>query len=136
MTDFNQQVISEFRANDGKVGGQFEGAPVLLLHHVGAKSGSERVSPVVYLPDGDRYAVFASKAGAPTNPAWYHNLKANPHTTVEVGAETVAVEVTEATGEERDRLYETQCAAMPQFSEYEKKTTRRIPVLVLTPSAG
>jgi deazaflavin-dependent oxidoreductase (nitroreductase family) len=133
MADFNTQVISEFRDNAGQVGGMFEGRTMLLLHHTGAKSGAERVAPLVYLPDGDRYVIFASKGGAPENPAWYHNLKAKPDTKIEVGDESVEVEVQEASGDERDRLYEAQVAVMPQFAEYAEKTDRQIPVLVLTP---
>ena len=90
MPGFNDQIIDEFRANEGRVGGNFEGAPLLLLHSTGAKSGAERISPMMYLPDGDRYVVFASKAGAPTNPDWYHNLKANPQAMIEVGTQTLA----------------------------------------------
>jgi deazaflavin-dependent oxidoreductase (nitroreductase family) len=134
--DFNAKVIDEFRANGGRVGGMFEGMPILLVHHTGAKSGAERINPVAYLRDGERYAVFASKGGAPTNPAWYHNLKAHPDTMIEVGDETLAVHVSEATGEERDRLYRDQAERLPQFAEYEQKTSRTIPVLVLTRVAG
>jgi deazaflavin-dependent oxidoreductase (nitroreductase family) len=133
MADFNTQVISEFRDNAGRVGGMFEGAAMLLLHHTGAKSGAERVAPLVYLPDGDRYVIFASKGGAPENPAWYHNIKAKPDAKIEVGEQTVEVEVEEAEGDERDRLYEAQVAVMPQFAEYAEKTDRLIPVLVLSP---
>jgi deazaflavin-dependent oxidoreductase (nitroreductase family) len=135
MVDFNAQVINEFRENGGKVGGIFDGMPMILVHNVGAKSGTARITPLVYLPDGDRYVVFASKGGAPENPGWYHNLKATPETTVEVGDETIQVVVKEATGEERDKLYATQAAAQPQFAEYEAKTDRKIPVVVLTPKA-
>lgn len=131
MNDFNATIIDEFRANDGRVGGPFEGAPMILVHHTGARSGTERVTPLVYLPDGDDWVIFASRAGAPNNPAWYHNLVANPETTVEVGAETVEVAASEAVGAERDRLFEAQKAVMPQFAEYEAKTDRTIPVLVL-----
>lgn len=131
-TDLNQQVIDEFRANAGHVGGMFEGAPILLLHHVGARSGTERVTPLVYLVDGDRWVVFASKAGAPSHPAWYHNLKANPETRIELGTETIEVLASEADPAERDRLYATQAAAMPNFAEYEEKTTRVIPAIELT----
>ncbi len=134
MPDFNSQVIEEFRANGGVVGGMFEGMDMLLLHHVGAKSGEERVAPLAYLQDGDGYAVFASKAGAPTNPAWYHNLKAHPETTIELGSETLPVVAAEATGEERDRIYNEQAARRPQFAEYEKKTSRVIPVVLLVPT--
>lgn len=134
--DFNAKVIDEFRANGGRVGGMFAGMPILLVHHTGAKSGAERINPVAYLRDGERYAVFASKGGAPTNPAWYHNLMAHPDTTIEVGDRTLAVHASEATGEERDRLFRDQAERLPQFAEYEQKTSRTIPVLVLTPVAG
>ena len=133
MADFNTQVISEFRDNAGRVGGMFEGAKMLLLHHTGAKSGAERVAPLVYLPDGDHYVIFASKGGAPENPAWYHNIKAKPDAKIEVGEQTVEVEVQEAHGDERERLYAAQVAVMPQFAEYAEKTDRLIPVLVLSP---
>ncbi|HZE06421.1 MAG TPA: nitroreductase family deazaflavin-dependent oxidoreductase [Solirubrobacteraceae bacterium] len=131
-TDFNAQIIEEFRANAGRVGGPFENATLLLLHHTGAKSGTSRVTPVVYLRDGDRYVIFASKAGADTNPAWYHNLRAHPEVTIEVGTDTIRAVAEEATGEERDRLYRTQAERSPQFAEYERKTDRVIPVVVLT----
>jgi deazaflavin-dependent oxidoreductase (nitroreductase family) len=133
--DFNAQVIDEFRANAGRVGGMFEAMPILLLHHVGAKSGESRINPLAYQADGGRYVIFASKAGAPTNPGWYYNLKAHPDTTIEVGTDTIDVTASEATGEERERLYRTQAERVPQFSEYETKTERAIPVIVLTPAA-
>ncbi|MEI5673941.1 MULTISPECIES: nitroreductase family deazaflavin-dependent oxidoreductase [unclassified Nocardioides] len=133
MSDFNDQVIAEFRANHGKVGGNFEGAPLLLLHSTGAKSGEERVSPMMYLPDGERYLVFASKAGAPTNPAWYHNLIAHPDATIEVGDDTIAVRAEELPRAERDAKYAEQAALYPGFADYEAKTDRVIPVLALTP---
>jgi deazaflavin-dependent oxidoreductase (nitroreductase family) len=132
--DFNAQIMEEFRANGGRVGGPLEGMPLLLLHHVGAKSGQDRVNPVAYYQDGDRYAVFASKAGAPTNPDWYHNLKAHPDVSIEIGTDTVAVHAEEATGEERDRLYGAQAELSPQFAEYQSNTARVIPVIVLTPT--
>jgi len=131
--DFNTQVITEFRENAGEVGGMFAGMPLLLLHHVGAKSGTDRVSPLAYLPDGDSYAVFASKGGAPEHPSWYHNLKSHPETKIELAGQEIAVVAHEAEGAERDRLYAEQASRVPQFSEYEKNTTRRIPVVVLTP---
>ncbi len=131
MDDFNRAIIEEFRANDGKVGGPFEGAPVLLLTSTGAKSGQRRTTPVMYLPDGDRMVIFASKAGADTNPAWYHNLVANPTATVEVGAESFDVDASVAAGEERERLYAQQAGLYQQFAEYAQKTTRQIPVVVL-----
>jgi deazaflavin-dependent oxidoreductase (nitroreductase family) len=131
VNDFNSAIIEEFRANSGRVGGQFEGAPLLLLTSTGAKSGEARTTPVVYLRDGEHLVIFASKAGAPTNPAWYHNLLANPSATVEVGAETVKVDAGVAAGEERERLYALQSERFPQFVEYARKTTREIPVVVL-----
>ena len=131
-TDFNGQIIEEFRGNDGKVGGPFEGMPMLLLHHKGAKTGTERVNPLAYqpLPDGN-FAVFASKGGAPTNPDWFHNLVANPRTTVEVGADTLPVVARVAEGEERDRIWTAQKEAVPGFAQYEEQTSRQIPVVVL-----
>jgi deazaflavin-dependent oxidoreductase (nitroreductase family) len=129
--DFNKGVIEEFRANGGRVGGMFDGAPLLLLTSVGAKSGASRTTPLMYLPDGERLVIFASKAGAPTNPAWYHNLLANPSATVEVGVDTFDVDVSIAAGEERERLFNQQSALMPQFADYAQKTTRQIPVVVL-----
>ncbi len=133
--DFNQQIITEFRGNGGQVKGMFEGMPLLLLHHVGAKSGAARVAPLAYLADGGRYVIFASKGGAPENPAWYHNLKVHPETTVEIGDQSITVTATEATGDERERLFNTQAASSPQFAEYQTKTERQIPVVVLTPQA-
>jgi deazaflavin-dependent oxidoreductase (nitroreductase family) len=131
---FNAQIIEEFRANEGRVGGTFEGMPLLLLHHTGARSGKSRVNPLAYQRDGERYVVFASKAGAPTNPDWYHNLKAHPNTTIEVGTDTIDVLATEAAGEERERLYRTQAERIPQFAEYKQRAGRTIPVIVLTPA--
>ena len=131
--DFNAKVIEEFRANAGQVGGMFAGISLLLLHHTGAKSGTTRVNPLAYQADDGRYVVFASKAGAPENPGWYFNLKANPDTTVEVGADTVEVTASEATGEERERLFDAQVERVPQFAEYRERTERVIPVIVLTP---
>ena len=133
MSDFNRKVIDEFRTNEGKVGGPFEGAPVLLLTSTGAKSGERRTTPVVYQPDGDRMVIFASKAGAPENPAWYHNLRANSTATVEVGNDTVEVEAVITDGEERERLFSKQKELMPQFADYEQKTERQIPVVALQP---
>jgi deazaflavin-dependent oxidoreductase (nitroreductase family) len=132
--DFNTQIIEEFHANDGRVGGMFEGSPLLLLHHAGAKSGKIRVNPLVYLRDDGRYVVFASKGGAPTNPDWYHNVAAEAKVTIEVGTETMDAVASEATGDERDRLFRTQAERSPQFAEYEAKTDRVIPVIVLTPA--
>jgi deazaflavin-dependent oxidoreductase (nitroreductase family) len=134
MSDWNTQIIEEFRANGGKVGGQFEGAPLLLLHSTGAKSGQARVNPMMYQADGDNFAVFASKAGAPTNPDWYHNLVANPRATVEVGDSTVNVVARIAEGEDRERLWSRQKELYPGFADYEAKTTREIPVIILEPT--
>ncbi len=131
MKSFNQQVIEEFRANGGKVGGMFEGAPMLLLTTTGAKTGRRLTSPLVYGQDGDRLLIFASKGGAPTNPAWYHNLVANPTVTIEVGAETFDARATVVTGDERDRLYAEQAERMPNFATYQQNTTRVIPVIAL-----
>jgi deazaflavin-dependent oxidoreductase (nitroreductase family) len=133
--DFNAQVIEEFRANGGKAGGMFEGMPLLLLRNVGAKSGRQFVTPLVYLADGDRYVIFGSKGGAPVNPGWYHNLKAGPNVSIEVGTDTLDVVAEEATGEERERLYGIQAEQQPQFAEYATKTERQIPVIVLAPRA-
>jgi deazaflavin-dependent oxidoreductase (nitroreductase family) len=130
--DFNARTIAEFRANHGRVGGYFEGAPVLLLHSVGARSGEPRVNPVMYLGDGDRYVVFATKGGSDTNPAWYHNLVANPDVQIEVGDDRLDVHAAQAQGAERDELYARHAARYPAFAEYERKTTRRIPVMILT----
>jgi deazaflavin-dependent oxidoreductase (nitroreductase family) len=129
--DFNQKIIDEFRANGGKLGGQFEGAPMLLLHHKGAKTGTERVNPVTYQQVGKDLAVFASKAGAPTNPDWYHNLVAHPKTTVELGTDTVPVTARVAEGDERTTIWEAQKKAQPGFADYEKSTDRQIPVVIL-----
>ena len=136
MNDFNAQIIEEFRANDGRVGGQFDGMPILLLHHTGAKSGEHYVNPLAYQADDGRYVVFASRGGSPANPGWYHNLKANPDISIEVGTETIPVHAEEARGEERDRLFRTQAERLPVFAEYEQKTGGRIiPVMVLEPVA-
>jgi deazaflavin-dependent oxidoreductase (nitroreductase family) len=132
MNDFNAKIIDEFRANNGKVGGPFEGATVLLLHHKGAKSGAERVNPVAYRPVGDNsLAIFASKGGAPTNPDWYYNLRAHPETEVEVGTETIPVVARVAEGDERSAIWEDQKRDSPGFADYEKKTSRQIPVVIL-----
>lgn len=130
--NWNDQVIHEFRTHGGKVSGPFEGATLLLLTTTGAKSGQQRTSPLMYLPDGNRFIIFASKAGAPTNPDWFHNLTTNPEATIEVGTENFPVTSTVLTGEERDQLYAKQANAFPGFAEYEAKTTRKIPVVALT----
>jgi deazaflavin-dependent oxidoreductase (nitroreductase family) len=134
MADFNQQVITEFHENNGVVGGMFEGMPILLLHHVGVKSGTWRIAPLAYLADAGRYVIFASKAGAPKHPSWFHNLKDHPQTKIEVGADVIDVVATVADSEERDRLYKLQVDVNPQFAEYETKTSRVIPVVILTPA--
>jgi deazaflavin-dependent oxidoreductase (nitroreductase family) len=131
--DFNTQIIEEFRANGGKVGGAFEGAPLLLLHHRGAKTGTERVNPLAYQPVGAAFAIFASKAGAPHDPHWFLNLKANPEAQVEVGSETIDVTAREVEGTEREEIWGRQKQLMPGFAEYEDKTEgfRQIPVVLL-----
>jgi deazaflavin-dependent oxidoreductase (nitroreductase family) len=132
LNDFNQQVISEFRANQGKVGGQLANMPVLLLTTTGAKSGRTITKPLVYTTDGDRIVVIASFAGGPKNPPWYYNLVANPVATVEMGSERFRVRAAVTADEERQRLFNHQAEQMPIFAEYRQKTTRQIPVLVLT----
>lgn len=132
LNDFNQQVINEFRANQGKVGGQLANMPVLLLTTTGAKSGRTITKPLVYSKDGDRIVIIASFAGGPKSPPWYFNLVANPEATVEVGTERFRVRATVTSGEERERLFNRQAEQMPIFNEYRQKTTRQIPVVVLT----
>lgn len=132
--DFNAQIIEEFRANEGHVGGQLENMSLVLLHHTGAKSGQSRVTPLAYMRDDGSYVIFASKAGAPTNPDWYHNLKAHPDVKIEVGTDAVDVTANEASGEDRDRLFQKMAESSPQFGEYAEKTDRVIPVMVLTPA--
>lgn len=131
VNDFNRTLIEEFRARDGKVTGSFDGRPLLLLTTTGAKTGRRHTTPVVYLSDGDRVVVFGSKGGAPSHPAWYHNLVANSTVTVELPGETFEGRASVAAGAERDRLWEAQKVAMPAFAEYEAKTDRRIPVVVI-----
>jgi deazaflavin-dependent oxidoreductase (nitroreductase family) len=131
MNDFNQQIIEEFRANHGKVGGGFEGAPMVLVHHKGAKSGVERVTPLVYGAVDGGWAIFASKGGAPDNPDWFHNLKANPETVIEVGDDTIEVTARVADAAEREPIWTKQKQLMPGFAEYEAKTDRVIPVVIL-----
>jgi deazaflavin-dependent oxidoreductase (nitroreductase family) len=132
--DWNSKIIAEFRANGGKVGAPFEGAPLLLLHTTGARTAQERVNPVMYRDLGDgRYAVFASKAGAPTNPDWYHNLVANPRVSAEIGTRTGQFTARVAEGDERERIWTPHKTANPGFADYERKTTRQIPVVILDP---
>jgi deazaflavin-dependent oxidoreductase (nitroreductase family) len=131
ILDWNNGIIAEFRANEGRVGGQFEGAPILLLHTTGAKSGTERVSPMMYLDHEGHLYVFASYAGADSHPDWYRNLTANPAVRVELGTDTFDAIATSLERSERDRIYEIQVSRFPGFGEYEKKTTRVIPVVEL-----
>ncbi|MGA7669371.1 MAG: nitroreductase family deazaflavin-dependent oxidoreductase [Nitrolancea sp.] len=131
--DWDTNIVNEFRVNGGKVGGPFEGAPLLILHTTGAKSGEERVHPLMYQAVDGKYAIFASKGGAPTNPAWYHNLLSNPETTIEIGTETKRVTAHEVTGAEREPIWETQKERYPGFADYETKTSRTIPVVILEP---
>ena len=134
MSEWNRQIVEEFRANDGRVGGPFEGRPLLLLHHRGARTGTLRVTPLMYQAVGAGYAIFASKGGADTNPDWYHNLLAHPETEVEVGSETVSVTARLAAGSEYDTIWTRQKSDYPFFAEYEQQTRRdHIPVLVLEP---
>lgn len=130
FSNFNQHVIDEFRANDGVVSGR--GSSLLLLTATGAKSGRQHTTPLAYTRDGDRYIILASKGGAPTNPAWYHNLVAHPEVTVEVGGETFQSRASVAEGAERERLFNQMAAKMPGFADYQRNTTRQIPVILLT----
>ena len=130
--NWNETIIKEFRANGGKVGGQFANMPLLLLHTIGAKSQQLRVNPVAYTMDGDRFVIIASKGGAPTNPAWYYNLVAQPLVTLEVGTEQFQARATVPAEPERTRLFNQMAAARPGFAEYQRKTTRTLPVIVLT----
>jgi len=135
MSDWNHGIVEEFRANDGAVGGHFEGRPVLLLHHTGARTGTKRVNPLMYQPVPTGYAIFASKGGADTNPDWYHNLRANPEVTIEVGRETIEARARIVGGAEREEIWERQKREYPQFAGYEEKTARaEIPVIVLEPA--
>ena len=129
--DRNKAIIEEYRANAGKVGGPFAGKTLMLLHTVGARSGRERVNPVAYVLDGDRFVIVASKGGAPTNPGWYHNILARPHVTVEVGVDQFPVVASVAPEPERNRLYDKMIAMMPIFAEYRSRTSRVIPVIIL-----
>jgi deazaflavin-dependent oxidoreductase (nitroreductase family) len=131
--NWNSAIIDEFRANGGAVGGDFAGAPLLLLHTTGAKSGQERVNPVMYRAEGNALVVFASKAGADTNPDWFHNLRANPLVRVEVGTDTRDVVARIADQDERARLWTAQKNDWPGFADYEKRTDRQIPVVILEP---
>lgn len=131
----NARIIEEFRANGGKVSGNWEGKPLLLLHTVGAKTGKERVNPLMYQQVGDGYAIFATKGGAPSNPDWYYNLLVNPEASIEVGTKKRSVRAYIAEGEKRDRIWETQKERFPNFAEYERRTARQIPVVILEPES-
>jgi deazaflavin-dependent oxidoreductase (nitroreductase family) len=137
FNDFNQNIISEFRANAGVVGGPFDGATMILVHHRGAKTGTERVTPLVYLPVGDDFAIFASKGGAPTDPQWFRNLVANPQARVEVGTDTLDVQARVLEGADREKVWTEQKERMPGFVEYEASTKgiREIPVVLLERTA-
>jgi|SRR5664280_616882 deazaflavin-dependent oxidoreductase (nitroreductase family) len=132
QNDRNLGIIQEFRANGGKVGGPFAGRTLLLLHTIGAKSGQARINPVACVTEGDRLVIIASKGGAPSNPDWYYNLRANPLVTVETGNEQFKAQASIAAEPERTRLYDQMVAMMPGFAEYQRKTTRTIPVIILT----
>jgi len=132
LEEFNRKVISEFRANQGKVGGEMAGVPLLLLTTTGAKTGRTLTKPLAYTRDGDRIVIIASFAGNPHNPPWFHNIVANPTVTIELGAEKFRVKATVTTGAERQRLFDAQAKQLPVFADYQKKTTRQIPVLSLT----
>ncbi|MDJ0791782.1 MAG: nitroreductase family deazaflavin-dependent oxidoreductase [Acidimicrobiia bacterium] len=135
MSDWNTNVIEEFRTNGGTVGGPFDGDTLLLLHHRGAKSGTERITPLLYRREADRIFIFASKGGDPRHPAWYHNIVANPEVTVEVGTETMSATAVEITGPERDEIYGRQAAEQPsRFGVYQENTERTIPVIELVPA--
>jgi deazaflavin-dependent oxidoreductase (nitroreductase family) len=131
MAEFNKKIVDEFRNSGGKVGGQFAGAPMIIITHTGAKSGKTYTTPLVFSKDGDKCVIIASYAGAPKNPSWYHNLVTHPEITVEIGAEKFKAKATEVKGAERDRLFAEQAKMMPQFNDYAKKTSRKIPVFTL-----
>ena len=133
-TQYNAKIIDEFRANQGQVGGMWEETPLLLLHNIGARSGLSRVNPVAYLPVDERYLIWAANGGAPNNPDWYHNLKAHPNTKIEVGDETIDVVAEQTSGAERERLWASATERYPQLIEAARKTSRVIPMVVLTPS--
>ena len=136
MNAWNRHIMEEFHANGGKVGGPFEGVPLLLLTTTGARSGQRRTTPLGYLPDGGRLIIFATRGGSPTNPDWYYNLLAHPEAIVEVGTETFDVMAVVITGAERDQLYARQVERAPVFAEYQAKTTRTIPVIALVRHQG
>ena len=135
MSDWNARIIEEFRENDGRVGGVFEGATLLLLHHTGRTSGTARIAPLMYRREGDRIFVFGSKGGADTHPDWYLNVMANPSVTYEAGTDVIEAEAAEVTGGERDEIYARQSDDRPIFGEYQRGTERTIPVIELKPRA-
>ena len=132
-SDWNERIIAEFRANDGKLGGMFEGADILLLHHTGSNTGIERVNPLGYQRIDGAYAVFGSNSGKTSDPAWLHNLRAHPRTTAEIGTDTIEVVARVAEGDERAEIWERQKVNIPQFAEYETTANRDIPVVILEP---
>jgi deazaflavin-dependent oxidoreductase (nitroreductase family) len=132
--EYNAEIIAEFRANEGRVGGPWEDIPLLLLHHTGGRSATEHVNPVAYLQDDSRYFIWAANGGAPQHPAWYHNLKSHPVTRIEVGNETVNVVAEEMTGSQRDRLFARATDRYPQLVDAAQKTDRVIPIMVLRPT--
>ena len=132
LDDFNRGIVEEFRANGGKVGGPFEGGTLLLLHTTGAKSGQPRLSPLAYLTIDDKMLIVGSYAGAPKNPAWVHNIRANHRAHIEVGTESYDVDVRELPDDERDAAYPKLTEVAPVFAEYQAKTTRSIPLFELT----
>ena len=136
MNDYNRRIMEEFRATGGKVGGMWEGTPLLLLTTTGARSGERRTTPMAYVPDGDRLLVWASNGGSPTHPAWYHNLVAHPHVTVEVGTETYDAIAVVTADAERERLWTQAVALYPSLAEAQAKTTRQIPLIVLSRQAS
>jgi deazaflavin-dependent oxidoreductase (nitroreductase family) len=133
--DWNAGIVAQFRANEGRVGGQFEGSTLLLLHTVGRRSGVERINPLAYFADGDRYLIVASKGGHPSNPDWYFNLVDNPRVTIEVGTETFEADAVEVAGEDREIVWKRIVATAPGFGEYQKRTDRILPVIALTRAA-
>lgn len=133
MRDMNTALIAGFRASDGHLGGAFENVPLLLLTTIGAKTGNRRTTPVNYTRDGDSYVVIASKSGAPTHPDWYHNLRANPCATIEAAGQQLQVQARITDQDERQRLFERHAAALPNFAAYQRRTSRRLPVIVLDP---
>ena len=135
-SEFNESTIKEFRGNHGRVSGGFENAPLVLVHTTGARTGEQRVNPMMYLQDGERYLVFASKAGADTNPDWYHNLKAHPDIEIEIGDQFLDVHAEEIYGPERDAFFERQAALFPGFAGYQRQTSRKIPVVALSKRKG